>query len=131
MRRKTLTLEDVIASYKEQYKDIFKENGNFTPEEKEKYLYWMSLQKINKEIEGIKPIVMGGYPKFLYHALTPFYNIIAYTFILVGIALVLVSTSGFFISSQSSMIGYLLPSVLSLFFGIIIILFLRTLKVTK
>jgi len=131
MRKKQLTLDDIISLYREQYRESFKEKGRLSSDEKERLRYWMALYKIHKDIEGMKPIVMGGYPKFLYHALTPFYNIIAYIFILVGISLVLISTSGFFISSQRAMIGFLLPSILSLVFGIIILLFLRNLKVTK
>jgi hypothetical protein len=125
--KKRITKEEVIELYKKNYK----EKRKLTEKEEESFLQWILIDKLKDEIEEMKPLVMGGYPKFLYRAVTPFYNIIAYTFILVGISLTLISISGFYISSQRTMIGYLLPSILSLFFGIIILLFLRTLKVSK
>ena len=129
MKTKDVTLDEVIAKYKERYKEELKEKGSLTPEEKEKYICLASIDKLNKEIRDIKPLVMGGYPKMMYNALTPFYQIIASMFLILGILLILLSICGFFITSLSGFIGYLLPSIVSILFGIILMLFLKKVKI--
>ena len=128
MKTKDVTLDEIIAKYKEKYKWELKEKGALTPEEKEKYICLASIDKLNKEIREIKPLVMGGYPKMMYNALTPFYQIIASIFILVGGILLFTSILGFFVPAFIKMTGFILPSTLSMVFGIIIFFFLKTLK---
>ena len=138
MRRKISSLDEISSDYAKQYIRSMREKGRLTPEEKENMLHWLSIyqmsnsiSQINKEVQGMKPLVMGGYPKFLYDAVTPYYQVISYVFIFVGILLILISSLGFFIPNLSAMVSYLIPSTLSLIFGIIILMFLRTLDVKK
>ena len=128
MKTKDVTLDEAIAKYKKRYRENLKEKGVLTPEEMEKYVYSIAIDKLNKEIRDIKPLVMGGYPKMMYNALTPFYQIIASIFILVGGILLFTSILGFFVPAFIKMTGFILPSTLSIVFGIIIFFFLKTLK---
>lgn len=123
------SVEEIIRKYSE----LYKERKELTSEEEESLNYYIALNltKLNKEVEEIKnlkPLVMGGYPKIMYNALTPFYQIMASIFILVGGILLFTSILGFFVPAFIKMTGFILPSTLSLVFGIIIFFFLKTLK---
>ena len=135
MRRKISSLDEISSDYAKQYIRSMREKGRLTPEEKEKMLHWLSIyqmsnsiSQINKEVQDMKPLVMGGYPKMMYNALTPSYQIIASIFILIGIILAGMSISGIFIINNLEMIGYMIPALVSILFGTILFLFLRTVK---
>ena len=124
MRRKRLTLDNVISHYRESYK----EKEKLTPEDKEKLLYWASLDRLHKDIESMKPLVLGGYPKMMYDCITPYYQWIATIFISMGIILTLLSIGGFFIPLLNSWTSYLIPAIVSVIFGIILVYFIRNVK---
>jgi hypothetical protein len=124
MRRKSFTMEDAISKYREYYID----KGRLSPEEKERFLYWISLNKINEEIKSMKPFVMGGYPRMMYNSITPYYQWIVVIFVSLGVIFSILSIGGFFISNLAFWISYFIPGIVAIIFGIILLFFIKSVK---
>lgn len=85
--KKRITKEEIIELYKKNYKD----KGKLTEDEEENFLQWILIDKLKNEIEGMKPFVMGGYPKMIYDSITPYYQWIVVIFVSLGIILSMLS----------------------------------------
>ena len=124
MKRKALTYDDMLSHYRE----LYIEKGRLTLEERERALYWLSLKRLNKEIEDMKPFVMGGYPKMMHDCITPYYQWIATIFVFMGIILTILSIGGLFAPLLNSWVNYFIPAVVSILFGLILFFFIRNVK---
>ena len=119
MKRKKLSLEEIISSYKDSYD----KKDKLTDEELENLISWSVISQLNEEIEDIKPLVMGGFPRLIYDAITPYYQIIASIFLIIGTLLMILSVVGLYITSNSSLVGYMFPALISTLFGVILVFF--------
>jgi uncharacterized membrane protein len=122
---KKIQKEDIIKYYKRAYE----KKKELTEKEKEQLLQWIMFDKFQDEIKGIKPLIMGGFPRLIYDAVTPYYQIIASIFLIIGILLAILSICGLYLTSNRGLIGYMFPSLISILFGTILILFLNKVKV--
>ena len=128
-QRKEVDIEELLKFYKLYNKRKLEK----TELEKDSSDKWKALEfldkkikkvdeQYNKDLESLKILVQGGYPRIMYDALTPFYQIISYVFLGFGIILLLFALSNIEYSL------FYIPSLISIFSGMMIILVLKKLK---
>ena len=127
MRVAKTSIEEEISNYQK----LYNAKEHLSSEEKERLSLWMTLdnlQKKGKEIDDLKPLILGGYPKYMYDTITPYYQIVTKIFLILGLFLLIISISGFFISSFQQWIGYYIPGTISILFSFVLHYFIAKVK---
>ena len=121
--------EKIKKAVRDKYDELRMEGPPYDRETIEKLITYSGLLtsfrevgEVSADLKKLEPLVMGGLPRTMHRALTPFYQIISVVFIVSGIAIILLSS---FVVKEYIL---LFPAGLALIFGLMILSFLNKLK---